>query len=438
MPYSQRAILVRTAGSIFLLVIGFAIGILAYRSPRSRAFLARPARRLGWHREQNRAPVEVESRSIPPQVLSIPYVQGSIDRDPRRGVVAYDRSRAFPGVNFYTSVGGDAWLIDMDGRILYRWSNPAHLAPARWNGTNSFWEFSYLFPDGRLLASRVNGDLVELDERSHVLWICKGRFHHDLDVAANGDIYALTWEAEILPAIHATQPALIDQLLVISGDGVIKRKISLLDLLRRSPYAFLLPSIQDLHVDGTNRELDLIHSNHVEIVGDGAPFPRGSVLLGMRNINAMVVLAPSLDRILSLWGPSNLSFPHDPTLLPSGNVLIFDNGTERSQIIEVNPRTFSIVWRYAPPSGFFSPARGSVQRLPSGNTLITESDRGNAFEITPRGEVVWRFENPDLAPGGLRSAIFRMTRFRPEQLPFLLKLQQRRPASRSTASTGAR
>ena len=419
MPYAQRALLIRAAGSILHLITGFGTGMIAFRSPRSRAFLSRSARRLGWHRETDRAPVEVESRSLPAAVLSIPYVQGTIDHDHRRGVVVYDRAHAFGGINLYTSIGGDTYLVDMEGRTLFRWSDPPHLAPARWNGTNSFWEYSYLFPNGHLLAFRVNGDLVELDERSHVLWNRKGRFHHDLDVASNGDIYALAWEAEVVPKVHATQPTLIDYLVVLTPKGLIKRKVSLFDVLRRSPYAFLFPSIQDLHVDGPNRELDLIHSNHVEVIGDGAPFPPGSVLLGMRNINATLVLAPSLDRILWLWGPSNLTFPHDPTLLPNGNILIFDNGTEQSQIIEMNPQTNSIVWRFAPRSGFFSAARGSVQRLPNGNTLITESDRGNAFEVTRRGRVVWRFENPDVGPNGLRGAILRMTRFAPDQLPFL-------------------
>jgi hypothetical protein len=32
--------------------------------------------------------------------------------------------------------------------------------------------------------------------------------------------------------------------------------------------------------------------------------------------------------------------------------------------------------------------------LPNGNTLITESDRGRAFEITRSGRVVWEYYNP--------------------------------------------
>ena len=37
---------------------------------------------------------------------------------------------------------------------------------------------------------------------------------------------------------------------------------------------------------------------------------------------------------------------------------------------------------------------GTTKRLPNGNTLITESNNGRAFEVTPAGEIVWEFFNP--------------------------------------------
>ena len=77
------------------------------------------------------------------------------------------------------------------------------------------------------------------------------------------------------------------------------------------------------------------------------------------------------------------------------------------------------MWRYAPDAGFFSRTRGSVQRLANGNTLVTESDRGYAFEVTPGGEVVWRFANPDVSEDGMRAPIWRMTRYDPDALGFL-------------------
>ena len=32
--------------------------------------------------------------------------------------------------------------------------------------------------------------------------------------------------------------------------------------------------------------------------------------------------------------------------------------------------------------------------MPNGNTLITESDGGRLFEVTPDNEIVWEFINP--------------------------------------------
>ncbi len=46
---------------------------------------------------------------------------------------------------------------------------------------------------------------------------------------------------------------------------------------------------------------------------------------------------------------------------------------------------------------FFSELCGTCQRLPNGNTLITESTRGRAFEVTPDKEIVWEFFNPHRA-----------------------------------------
>ena len=67
---------------------------------------------------------------------------------------------------------------------------------------------------------------------------------------------------------------------------------------------------------------------------------------------------------------------------------------------EINPVTEQVVWSCPAKGGpdFLDSAKlGSVQRLANGNTLITESDYGRAFEITPDGATVWEFYNPHRA-----------------------------------------
>ena len=100
-----------------------------------------------------------------------------------------------------------------------------------------------------------------------------------------------------------------------------------------------------------------------------------------------------------VWALSGLwTSQHQPTLLPNGNLLVFDNQGHngRSKVIEIDPATQAVVWSYCDSEStpLFSRTCGSSQRLPNGNTLITESDYGRALEVTAAGDIVWEFRNP--------------------------------------------
>ena len=59
------------------------------------------------------------------------------------------------------------------------------------------------------------------------------------------------------------------------------------------------------------------------------------------------------------------------------------------------------VWSYPgpEPGGWYSRDSAWLQRLPNGNTFITEPSHGALFQVTPAGEIVWRYVNPALADG---------------------------------------
>ncbi|MDT5000382.1 MAG: hypothetical protein QOK12_2487, partial [Mycobacterium sp.] len=71
-----------------------------------------------------------------------------------------------------------------------------------------------------------------------------------------------------------------------------------------------------------------------------------------------------------------------------------------SRVLEIDPSTEQIVWQYTaedsgrPPWTFFSSFVSNAQRLPNGNTLITEGMHGRIFQITPSGRVVWEYLTP--------------------------------------------
>ena len=54
------------------------------------------------------------------------------------------------------------------------------------------------------------------------------------------------------------------------------------------------------------------------------------------------------------------------------------------------------VWSYAAPfpPDWYAWNRSGAQRLPNGNTFITDSPHGHLFQVTPPGQIVWRYVNP--------------------------------------------
>jgi len=118
-------------------------------------------------------------------------------------------------------------------------------------------------------------------------------------------------------------------------------------------------------------------------------------LFSSRHLNVVAVLDIETQSIKWYWGLKFIDRQHHATLLDNDNILIFDNGSRRgySRVIEVDPATGNIQWEYKdnPKERFFSNTMGSAQRLPNGNTLITESNRGRVFEVTPEREIVWEF-----------------------------------------------
>ena len=98
----------------------------------------------------------------------------------------------------------------------------------------------------------------------------------------------------------------------------------------------------------------------------------------------------------------------------AGHVTIFNNGLNRgySRVEEIVPPLDANdryilepgkaygpakpVWHYEAPNrtDFFSSEISGAHRLPNGNTLICAGTIGHLFEVTPTGEIVWKYVNP--------------------------------------------
>jgi hypothetical protein len=153
----------------------------------------------------------------------------------------------------------------------------------------------------------------------------------------------------------------------------------------------------------------------------------GNLLVSFRDISTVVMIDRRNGAIYWKLGAPPLSGQHAPYMLPSGNLLLFDNGPHRldesfpfSRVLEIDPETKQIVWKFQEsiPSNFFSPRISNAQRLPNGNTLINEGWFGRFFEVTRDNELVWEYVNPFFTgPSAAQSnRVFRVWRYSDEEI----------------------
>jgi hypothetical protein len=339
-----------------------------------------------------------------------------------RGVTLHDSERSYPGLTLYTSAHeAGAFLVAADGKVVHEWHLPFsqvwdQSAAVRDPQPDSFiyWNKALLYPNGDLLVDYVAaGDspwgygLVKLDKDSKVIWTYLQQTHHDVNIGADGRIYALTHEIRFntYPLFSQLQaPRIDDFVVVLSPEGKPEKKVSVIDALIRSPYSRLLSRLA-WYVKG-----DYIHTNAVEVIeGEvGRHFrfgAEGQVLLSFRELDTIAVLDLEREEIVWALRGSWLA-QHDPDLLPNGDILLFDNQGHygpggQSRIIEIDPATAAVVWSYAGTAEhpFDCAVRGAQERLPNGNTLITDEVNGRIFEVTLDGAIVWEFINPVRAEG---------------------------------------
>ncbi len=342
-------------------------------------------------------PLTAEQQEQIAALEAIGYLDGTVPNRSERLVTVYDRELAQPGVNFYTSGhAAEAVLRDMEGRELHRWAYDFHdiwpdrPIPARKN----YWRRAHLFENGDVIAIYEGWGIIRIDADSKLIWANPIRAHHDLEVMPNGDIYVLTRRAHLVPRIHPTLPIIEDFISILGPDGQEKANLSLLEAVENSPASKLL-------FDGRVLFGDLLHTNSIEIFSGentGSSWQKpGNALVSFLMIDAIGVIDTQSGALIKTW-QGDFRAQHDPKLLDGGNLLLFDNqGRHRaSSVIEFDPQTDQPVWSYrgAIDGPFYSQFCGTSARLPNGNTLITESGQGRAFEVTPEKQIVWEFHSP--------------------------------------------
>lgn len=347
------------------------------------------------------------------------------------GLTFHRPSLSTKGYTLLTPHGDtSAYLIDMDGRIVHRWTF-THIKPG----------FGRLLPTGNLLmtgrdvdlpdppedqptkaplpferhVTRLGGyhdHLVEVDWDGNVVWEHVNRFqHHDFHRFDNGNTLVPEW-VELPEELHKKVrgghrlprerlPRLLsDDLVEIDPDGREVRRIHLWELLD--------PAKDPIHP--TRRRWEWTHTNGIDVN------EAGDIVFSARANDRVGVISGESGEITFKF--TEAFGQHHSTWVAGGNIQVFDNGSSASRVLEIDPDGGEVVWEYkgTPGPQFFSWHISGATRLESGNVLVCEGTSGRLFEVTRSKEVAWEWINPfvNMNKGEPTVSIYRAYRYPPD------------------------
>lgn len=366
--------------------------------------------------------------------------QTTLRRIMKTGVTGHNRAKAEQGFVLFTPMGdmrkvgepNKTYLIDMGGEVVHEWvhdTDPGIYGSLTEEGNLYFgakmrdesWDSFGIWPAFK------GGEIREISPSGEVVWRHRDIWHHhDQRKMPHGGSLYLSLEqvpSDLAKQVKGGHPApdgirdmYADVLVEVDKDGNRIwewRAIEHLD-----------PSV-DFHRAG-EPQWEWTHCNTIVPLGDDR------VIVSFRALHTIGILDKATGKWLWKYRDPKMGGQHDPHMLENGNILVYDNGTQRghmavfpySRAIEINPKTDETEWVYedAFPFAFYSPQISGVRRLPGGNSLICEGLRGRIFQVTPEGEVVWEYVNPYFAPnvfGYDINMVFRAFFYTPDQIPFL-------------------
>jgi len=351
--------------------------------------------------------------------------------------------RAYGGVTVAEAFANDRFamlLLDENGERLHRWDVPetvyAKIDALGWDIDHGFLEImgGHLYGNGDMLGSIFQQGLFRIDRCSGLKWFRPGLYHHDVQVAEDGTIWALsaryvTDSAKARP--HFSIPYYEDMIVNLSPDGEVIEEFSLLDTLFESGREALILTGEESFP--SMKFEDPTHANDIEIVSPefAAHYDfvePGDLMVSLRTTDTIVLIDRGSKRVK--WALSGLFLrQHDPDLHDDGTISVFDNRTDRAQfnmarrtverpsfgysrLLRFDPASQHILWKFegTRDEPFYTSIQGDHQILPNGNVMAVETEAGRIIEIDPKtNEIVWEWFNV-VERGERRDLVGRITR----------------------------
>lgn len=345
--------------------------------------------------------------------------------------------------------GGD--ILGTTGFMPGYWLDALDLVQKDWNG-NTLWRFN----KGEAIPELGGSGEKVLSARQHHDYQREGSptgyFIPGMEPRPKGRMLVNSTQTRDLPEFSRL-PVADTRLLLIDEDGDIEWAWSLFDHWDQLGVATTARMVHFHHAPefGNAGYVKTTYCNNVNWLGPNKWYDAGderfhplNIISDIRNLNVSFIidhrsgdivwrLGPDFEASKPLQDIGQIVGQHHVHMIPrglpgEGNILIFDNGGQAglgaptpcaptgyfnatrsySRVLEIDPATLNVVWSFnderynfngdveglSIANQLFSHYCSSADRLPNGNTLITEFLWSRIIEVTPEGEIVWECINP--------------------------------------------
>lgn len=136
---------------------------------------------------------------------------------------------------------------------------------------------------------------------------------------------------------------------------------------------------------------DWTHMNDID------QLENGNFQLSLRNFDTIIEVDSEANEIVDTVGKpgdhSRMKHQHNPHRIEAEKTMVVSD-SENDRIIELDLESEEHIWRYTGPSSNSLQWPRDADRLPNGNTLITDSRNNRVLEVSPDGEIIWQFTDP--------------------------------------------
>lgn len=373
----------------------------------------------------------------------------------------------------------DVFLLDMCGEVVHRWENadslrPGNVAYLQENGDIVLTYRPQSFSNDPIWAGGGGATIERRTWDNDVVWTYSlndstARFHHDIEVKPDGNVFAIAWERFTAEeAVQAGRDSSLtpenglwsEMILELEPDGNGGANVvwewhvwdHLVQDVDDTKLNFGVVSENPSKIDinfgtASSPPNDWLHINAIDYnpyfeqlllsvptfdelwIVDYANFSPGQLLWRWGN-PAAYDMGTSEDQQLFYQHDCHWVYDHVTINNPDfGKIAVFNNRVpsegggfhsavhllnpsytdyDNSFGVDANTGTYlptSFDWTYVAPDSIYTSGLSSFQRLENGNSLICYGRWGDTREIAPSGELVWRYKTPLVNAGGFASPV---------------------------------